>query len=459
MTSGRIQSVNPATGQIVATYAEHTAAEIEHRLAKATDAFAAWRKTDFAARSAALMRVAALLRERRDELARLMTVEVGKPITASESEADKCALACAFFAREVPGMLIPRIVSAAKPRSSVRFDPIGPILAIMPWNFPFWQLVRAAAPTLMGGNVMLLKHAPNVPGCALAIESLFRDAGYPEGVFQTLLVADNAAAEKLVTAPAIRAVTLTGSERAGIAVASAAAKVLKKSVLELGGSDAFIVLGDADVETVAVAATEARCLNNGQSCIAAKRFIVVESIADRFEEAFIKAMAGRCVGDPMDRSTQVGPLARPDLLEQLDRQVRATLAAGATLGTGGRRRGEVGNFYEPTVMTGVRPGMAAFDEETFGPVAAVIRATDAGDAVRLANQSRFGLGASIWSADAAAAERLAPSLDCGSVFINGKVASDPALPFGGTKASGWGRELSHYGVEEFMNIKTVWVAE
>jgi succinate-semialdehyde dehydrogenase/glutarate-semialdehyde dehydrogenase len=317
--------------------------------------------------------------------------------------------------------------------------------------------MRFAAPALMAGNVAVLKHAPNVPGCALAIERAFAEAGFPAGVFSTLLISDNQAAQRLVDHPIIRAVTLTGSERAGAAVAAAAGGRLKKTVMELGGSDAFIVLADADVEQAAAKAAEARCINNGQSCIAAKRFIVETTIADRFEEAMISAVAAMKVGDPMDRSTQIGPLARLDLLDALHSQVRRSIEQGAKLRLGGRRRSGTGFFYEPTVLTAVRPGMAAFDEETFGPVAAIIRARDPGEAVRVANQSRYGLGASIWTRDADRAQRLAGEIEAGCVFINGIVKSDPRLPFGGIKNSGWGRELSQFGIHEFVNIKTIWV--
>jgi succinate-semialdehyde dehydrogenase/glutarate-semialdehyde dehydrogenase len=341
--------------------------------------------------------------------------------------------------------------------SFVRFDPLGVVLAIMPWNFPIWQALRFAIPALAAGNTVVLKHAPNVPGCALAIEQLFHDAGFPRGVFTSLLVAENSIAERIVAHPALAAVTLTGSERAGSTVASIAGKSLKKSVMELGGSDPFIVLEDADVQSVATAAAEARCQNNGESCIAAKRFIVHQSIAARFEELFTAAMASLKVGDPMDRTTKIGPLARLDLVENLRRQVEATIREGARLLTGGRRRAGKGFFFEPTVLADVRPGMTAFEEETFGPVAAVIRANDVDHAIQLANQSRYGLGASIWTKDLDRARKLAAQIDAGGVFINGIVKSDPRLPFGGTKNSGWGRELSEFGIREFVNVKTVWI--
>ncbi|HEY1921148.1 MAG TPA: NAD-dependent succinate-semialdehyde dehydrogenase, partial [Tepidisphaeraceae bacterium] len=420
-------------------------------------AFSVWRKFSIRDRATLMSRAGSVLRRGRDELAKLMTAEVGKTISGSESEVEKCAAACDFFAEKAGDFLSPRVIGSDASKSYVRFDALGPVLAIMPWNFPFWQVIRFAAPALMAGNVAVLKHAPNVPGCSLAIEKVFSEAGFPAGVFSSLLISDNAAAQRLVDHPVIRAVTLTGSERAGAAVSAAAGGRLKKTVMELGGSDAFIVLADVDIEMVAAKAAEARCINNGQSCIAAKRFIVEEPIADRFEAAMIAAMGTMKVGDPMDHATQVGPLARLDLLHTLHEQVRRSIEQGAKLGLGGQRRSGKGFFYEPTVLTAVLPGMAAFDEETFGPVAAIIRARDAGDAVRLANQSRYGLGASIWTKDAGRAELLAAEIEAGSVFINGIVKSDSRLPFGGIKNSGWGRELSQFGIHEFVNVKTIWM--
>jgi succinate-semialdehyde dehydrogenase/glutarate-semialdehyde dehydrogenase len=452
-----MESKNPATEEIIAEYPEHSAAQIEQILQKAEDAFQHWRRAPLRDRGSLLKGVARVLRRRHDELAKLMTAEVGKTITASESEVEKCVAACDFFAENAATFLTAQIIESDASRSYVRFDPLGPVLAIMPWNFPLWQVMRFAAPALMAGNVAVLKHAPNVPGCALAIQHAFAEAGFPTGVFSSLLISDNQAAQRLVDHPIIRAVTLTGSERAGAAVAAAAGGRLKKTVMELGGSDAFIILADADVEQAAAKAAEARCINNGQSCIAAKRFIVENAIADRFEDVMISAMAAMKVGDPMDRSTQIGPLARLDLLDALQSQVRRSIEQGAKLRLGGQRRSGKGFFYEPTVLTAVRPGMAAFDEETFGPVAAIIRARDPEDAVHLANQSRYGLGASIWTKDTDRAQSLAGELEAGSVFINGIVKSDPRLPFGGIKNSGWGRELSHFGIHEFVNIKTIWI--
>jgi succinate-semialdehyde dehydrogenase/glutarate-semialdehyde dehydrogenase len=452
-----MKSINPATEHVIAEYAEHTPVQIEQTLHSAEKAFGYWRSVSIQDRGGLLKKAAAGLRRKREELSRLMAMEMGKPIAAGQAEVEKCAGACDFFADNAASFLAERQIQSDASRSYVRFDPLGPVLAIMPWNFPVWQVIRFAAPALMAGNVALLKHAPNVPGCALAIERTFTDAEFPPGVFSTLLIEDNLAAEKLIDHPAIRAVTLTGSERAGRAVSSAAGGALKKTVMELGGSDPFIVLADADVPSVAARAAEARCVNSGQSCIAAKRFIVERAIADDFEAAMVAAMAAMKVGDPLDRATQVGPLARLDLLETLHRQVQRSVEQGAKLRLGGKRRAGKGFFYEPTVLADVRPGMAAFDEETFGPVAAMVRADDAAEAVRLANLSRYGLGASLWTRDIDRAQILAGDIESGAVFINGVVKSDQRLPFGGVKNSGWGRELSQFGIYEFVNIKTIWV--
>jgi succinate-semialdehyde dehydrogenase/glutarate-semialdehyde dehydrogenase len=398
-----------------------------------------------------------ILRRDRRALARLMTTEMGKPITAAEQEVDKCATACDWFADNGATLLEPQIIAADASRSFVRFDPIGPVFAIMPWNFPLWQVFRFAAPTLMAGNTALLKHAPNVPGFSAAIEKVFADAGFPPGVFQSLRLSNDQAA-RAIAGDAVAAVTLTGSTRAGRSVAATAGQALKKTVLELGGSDPFIVLGDVDVSAVASSAAAARCINTGQSCIAAKRFIVVRDVYDAFARHMTTAMNAMTIGDPTDRSTQLGPLARLDLLENLHRQVEATVRAGAKLLTGGRRLDRKGYFYAPTVLSDVTPGMPAFDEETFGPVAAVIAATDVDHAIELANQSPYALGASIWTKDLALGEKIAPRIESGNVFINGMVKSDPRLPFGGVKQSGYGRELSSFGIHEFTNVKTVWIA-
>ena len=455
-----IQSVNPTTGEPLATYPAHSAAEAAARLDACRDAFIAWSSTPLAARTAVLSRAAALLRDRRDALARLATLEMGKTLAAAEAEVDKCALLCDHYARHAAAMLASEPVASSPGESQsmcIRFDPLGVLLAIMPWNFPYWQAFRAAAPALAAGNTVALKHASNVTGCALAMAELWRDAELPEHAFTVLLVPGEQAAA-LAGHPAVAAVTLTGSEGAGAAVGAAAGRALKKVVLELGGSDPFIVLADADVPEAAKQAAAARTINNGQSCIAAKRFIVDESVAAAFEQAFAAALAALRVGDPLERATDVGPLARPDLVDDLDRQVRATVAAGARLVLGGVRASGPGCFYPPTLLTLVAPGMAAFDEETFGPLAVVTRARDKADAIALANRSPFGLGASLWTADLEGARELAKSLEVGSVFINATVRSDPRLPFGGIRRSGHGRELGWFGIREFVNIKTVWVA-
>ena len=454
-----LQSISPATEQPFGDdYLVHGPHEVESHLRRAADTFPTWRRTGISARASLVRRAATLLRDRAADLAKLMALEMGKPVTAGEAEAHKCAACCDHFAEHAPAYLADETITSGASRSYVRYEPLGAVLAIMPWNFPFWQVVRFAAPALMAGNVAVLKHAPNVSGCADAIESIFKDAGFPEGTFVNLRLA-NEDVEAVIRHEAIAAVTLTGSTRAGKAVASQAGSEIKKTVLELGGSDAFIVLADADVEATAKAAADARCINSGQSCIAAKRFIVEAAIYEPFERAFAAALAHLKVGDPFDRATQVGPLARRDLLDNLVDQVERSIAGGARLVTGGKRLPGKGCFYPPTLLADVRPGMAAFDEETFGPVAALIRADDADHAVRLANQSIYGLGASIWTRDIALAERLAGQIESGCVFINGPVQSDPRLPFGGIKQSGYGRELSALGNREFVNAKTVWVKE
>ena len=451
-----MKAINPATEELIQDYPELSDNGIAERLQRAAEAFRSWRQTSFAERAALLRRAARLLRQEHAVYAQLMTQEMGKPITAAEAEIEKCAWNCEFYAEHAARFLRTEEVSTDASRSLVRYDPLGPLLAIMPWNFPFWQVFRFAAPALMAGNVAVLKHAANVPGCALAIEEVFRRAGFPAGVMTALLVPSGRVAD-LIRHPVIQAITLTGSDRAGEAVASEAGKQLKKAVLELGGSDPFVVLADANPDQVAEQAAKARCINTGQSCIAAKRFIVEEPVADRFEHAFTEAMARLKVGDPLDRSNDLGPLARADLLEGLHDQVQRTLKAGANLQTGGRHLQRRGYFYAPTVLTDVRPGMPAFDEETFGPVAAVLRARDAGHAIELANRSKYGLAASIWTGNPERGEKLAAEMETGVVFINEIVKSDPRLPFGGVKRSGYGRELSAFGIREFVNIKTIWI--
>jgi succinate-semialdehyde dehydrogenase/glutarate-semialdehyde dehydrogenase len=448
------QSINPATEALIAEYPEHGPDEIAQRLAAARAAFQSWREIGLGERTAALTRVAAVLERNQDTYARLITAEMGKPLGDARSEIAKCATVCRFYAERAAVLLAPEPAPTEAADSYVAFDPLGPVLAIMPWNFPFWQVFRFAAPALAAGNVGVLKHATNVCGTALAIESAFRDAGVPAGVFQTLLIS-SAAVESVIADDRIVAVTLTGSERAGAAVAAAAGRVVKKSVLELGGSDPFLVLADADLPRAAKQAAAARTVNSGQSCIAAKRFIVEDAVADRFVPLFVAAMEALPVGDPLDPRTRVGPLARRDLRDEVARQVERTVAAGAELACGGRVPDGPGFFYPPTVLDRVEPGMPAFDEEVFGPIAAVVRVRDEGEALVMANRSRYGLGASIWTGDVLRAKRLSRRLDAGMVFINDIVRSDPRLPFGGVKRSGFGRELSHYGLREFVNIRTI----
>ena len=452
-----IQSVNPATGDILETLEETTPAQIDTILARAHAAFTEWRGEPFARRSALMRAAARELRARKDEYALTMTREMGKPIVQSEAEVEKCAGTCDYYAEHAEAFLAEQARETDASRSYVRFDPLGVVLAVMPWNFPFWQVFRFAAPGLMAGNAGVLKHASNVPRCALAIEEVFRRAGFPEGLFRTVLV-DSGAVKGLIADPRIVADTLTGSERAGRAVAEQAGHEIKKTVLELGGSDPFIVLADADLDVAAHAAAEGRLINSGQSCIAAKRFIVVEPVADRFLERFKNELAARRMGDPTARETQVGPQARVDLRDELHHQVEESVKRGARRLLGGEIPPGKGAFYPPTLLAAVDRGMPAFDEETFGPVAAVIRAKDEADAVRLANDSSFGLGAAIWTKDRARAERLAAQVEAGAVFVNGVVKSDPRLPFGGIKRSGYGRELSEYGIREFVNVKSVWIA-
>ena len=452
-----IQSINPATGDVLETFKETSREDLDRFLAAAHAAFLEWRTAPFATRAQRMREAARVLRTRRAEYARTMTLEMGKPIVQAEAEVDKCASGCEYYADHAETFLAEQPRQTDASRSYVRFEPLGPVLAVMPWNFPFWQVFRFAAPALMAGDAAILKHASNVPRCALAIEAVFREAGFPRGLFSTVLVEAPAVAA-LIADPRIVAATLTGSDRAGSKVAEQAGRELKKTVLELGGSDPFIVLADADVAAAARTAADARLINSGQSCIAAKRFIVVEPVAEEFLERFVDELRSRRVGDPVARETQVGPQARVDLRDALHRQVVESVKRGAKLLLGGEIPAGKGAFYPPTLLTAVDKGMPAFDEETFGPVAAVVRAKDEADAVRLANDSAFGLGASLWTRDRARAERLASQVEAGSVFVNGLVKSDPRLPFGGIKRSGYGRELSEYGIREFVNIKSVWIA-
>ncbi len=451
-----IDSINPASGEVLARFDEHQPNEIEQALENAARVQRAWAQVPIAERVALLSRAAEVLRKHKSHYASLITLEMGKPIAEAEAEVEKCAWNCDFYAEKAEEFLATEPVSSNASDSMVVFDPLGVILAIMPWNFPFWQFFRFAAPALAAGNGAILKHASNVPQCALAIEEVMRKAGAPAGLFRTLLISASAV-EGLIDDPRIAAVTLTGSTEVGSLVASQAGRQIKKQVLELGGSDPFIVLADADVEGAAAVAARARFQNVGQSCIAAKRFIVEESVADAFVAALCARVRGFVVGDPMSRDCNIGPMARANLREDLHSQIERSVAAGAELRIGGHSVDRPGFFYAPTVLDRVTPNMPAFAEETFGPAAAVIRVRDAEQAVALANATEYGLGAALWTRDLDKARILARRIEAGAVFINGMVASDPRLPFGGIKKSGYGRELGVFGIREFTNIKTIWI--
>ena len=449
-----MRSINPATGETLAEYPMLAAAELERRLVLAADAAIRWRRTPVAERAAVVARLGDLLESEKDRLGRLMTLEMGKPIRAAIDEAAKCATGCRFYADHGPAFVADAMIDDDGHRSFVSYQPLGVVLAIMPWNFPFWQVVRFLAPALVAGNVGLLKHASNVPGCALELESLVRRAGAPEGVFQSLLVGSDAVAG-LLADRRVAAATLTGSEGAGRSVARHAGEHLKKTVLELGGSDAFVVMPSADVARAIETAVKARTINNGQSCIAAKRFIVHRDIADRFLDGFSAGMQALRMGDPLDPSTQLGPLASSRLAEELEGQVQESVAKGARLVCGGRRVAPKSAFFPPTVLTDIPRESPAYRDELFGPVGCVFVANDVDDAIRIANDTRFGLGSSAWTGDPVERERFVRELDAGSVFVNDMVVSDPRFPFGGVKASGYGRELSDVGLREFVNVKTV----
>lgn len=452
------ESVNPATGEQIASYPRLTPGEAGEAVERAQRAFLSWRRTDVSHRAALLARTAEWLRDDVERLARLMTLEMGKPIREARAEVEKCAWACDYYAASGPGALEPVEIATAAHKSFVVFRPLGVILGVMPWNFPFWQVFRFAVPALLAGNGALLKHASNVPGCALAIAEIFSRAGFPADVFQTLLIGSDQVAG-VIERPEVAAVSLTGSTPAGRAVAAKAGSMLKKTVLELGGSDPYLVLDDADLEATAEVCATSRLLNNGQSCIAAKRFIVSEERRAPFEELLIASMRRYKVGDPLDESTDIGPLARADLREELHRQVQASVAAGARCLLGGEIPPGRGSFYPPTVLSAVGPGMPAYEEELFGPVAAIIAVADEEEAVRVANDSCFGLGAAVFTRDLERGERVATDeLEAGSCFVNAFVRSDPRLPFGGIKRSGYGRELGSFGLHEFVNVKTVYVA-
>ena len=451
-----IASVDPSTGKTIRIFEELTDFELEAKLALAAETYRRHRRSTFRERAENMMRASQILEEKKKQLGATMTAEMGKPIKAATAEAEKCEWVCRFYAENAERFLADEIVQTNAARSFVRYQPIGPVLAVMPWNFPFWQVFRFAAPALMAGNAGLLKHASNVPGCALAIEAIFSDAGFPAGAFQTLLIG-SARVERVIEDPRVKAVTLTGSEPAGSKVASAAGKALKKTVLELGGSDPFLVMPSADLDEAVATAVTARTINNGQSCIAAKRFIVAEEIAAEFEDRFVRAMNALTVGNPLDDTVQLGPLATEQILTDLEEQVRKTVELGARVLTGGKRLPGPGYFYPPTVLADIPRDSPAYREELFGPVASLFRVPDIDEAIRIANDTSFGLGASAWTTDQAEQARFIEEIEAGSVFINGMVASDPRLPFGGVKRSGYGRELSIQGIREFVNIKTVWV--
>jgi succinate-semialdehyde dehydrogenase/glutarate-semialdehyde dehydrogenase len=452
-----MQSINPATGEVVADHPAHQLDEVERFIEQTHRGFRDWSGVGFPERSTVLMRAAELLEERSGELAALMAMEMGKPVTAGIGEARKCAWVCRHYSEHAEDYLRPVPVETETARSYVVYEPLGVILAVMTWNFPLWQVFRFAAPALMAGNAGLLKHASNVSGCALAIEDIFRSAGLPDGLFRTLLI-PSSRVEPVIAHPLVRAVTLTGSGPAGSAVAMTAGRYLKKTVLELGGSDPYLVLDDADLDLAGATCASSRLINSGQSCIAAKRFIVDRSVSGEFAEKLVAAMGTARMGDPLDPETTVGPQARMDLRDDLHRQVEESLEAGARLAMGGIVPPGPGAFYPPTVLTAVEKGMPAFDEEVFGPVAAVIEVDGEDEAVEVANDSIFGLGAAVFTRDGDRGESVARRIEAGNVFVNSLVASDPRLPFGGIKQSGYGRELADLGIKEFMNAKTVVVA-
>ena len=452
-----IATANPATGETVRTFEPLTPAQLEARLQCAADAYQRHRRTTFAERTKMMARAAEILESEKETFGRIMAAEMGKTLKSAMDEAAKSAWGCRYYAEHAERFLADEVVDTTASRSFVTYQPIGPVLAVMPWNFPFWQVFRFAAPALMAGNVGLLKHASNVPQCALAIEEIFRRAGFPEGVFQTLLI-ETDQVKSVIEDRRVAAVTLTGSNAAGSQVASAAGRAIKKSVLELGGSDPFIVMPGADLAAAAATAVKARVVNNGQSCIAAKRFIVAEPVADEFERLFVAGMEALVIGDPMDPKTDVGPLATEAQLRTIAEQVERSVRAGARILTGGRKLNRQGWYYAPTVLSGVTPESPAYYEEVFGPVALLFRVKGIDEAIRVANDSPFGLGASAWTRSDADRKRFVTDLEAGMVFINAMVASDPRMPFGGVKESGYGRELSVHGIREFVNIKSVWEA-
>jgi len=451
-----LESINPATGELLEQFTEWTDDEVAAMVGRTQQAWLAWRGTSFAERAALMKKAAQVLRDNVDVYARTMALEMGKPISEGRAEVNKCAFCCEHYADHAEGYLADEVIASDASKSYVAHRPLGVILAVMPWNFPFWQVFRFAAPALMAGNAGLLKHSSNVPRCALQIEEVFVKAGFPADLFRTLMIGSGKV-DRVIENPFVKAVTLTGSDIAGRKVAAKAGQMLKKTVMELGGSDPFVVLADADLDEAAAVAAKARCINSGQSCIAAKRFIVEAPVYDAFLEKFTAATAALVMGDPLDDKSQVGAQAREDLMLELHAQVEASVAKGAKIILGGKPLAGKGSFYPPTILVDVVPGMPAYDEELFGPVASVIRARDEADALRIANDTPFGLGASVWTRDTARGETFAGQVESGATFVNGMVKSDPRLPFGGVKISGFGRELSHHGIKEFVNIQTVWI--
>ncbi|VEP15179.1 putative succinate-semialdehyde dehydrogenase (NADP(+)) [Hyella patelloides LEGE 07179] len=452
-----IATINPATGETLATFTALTQEEIAAKLALAETTYQKYRDTSFEQRSQWLNNAAAILEREQHQFAQIMTLEMGKPYQSAIAEVQKCALVCRFYAEKAPEFLADKIIDSDATKSYIAYQPLGVILAVMPWNFPFWQVFRFAAPALMAGNVGILKHASNVPQCALAIEKIIQEAGFPPGAFQTLLISASQVAA-IVEDDRVKAATLTGSEPAGASLAATAGKNLKKTVLELGGSDPFIVLESANIEEAVSTAVKARMLNNGQSCIAAKRFIVIDSIGDRFEELLTTKFKALKIGDPMAEDTDIGPLATATICEELDQQVQKAVQQGAKVLLGGKSLTEnPGNYYLPTILTEINPQSPTAQEEFFGPVAMLFRVPDLETAIALANNIPFGLGASAWTNDPTKQQRLITEIAAGAVFINGMVKSDPRLPFGGIKRSGYGRELGELGIKEFVNIKTVWI--
>lgn len=451
-----MKSINPYSGKLIREYSIHSHDEVESILQKVQKEWESWKNTTFEQRSSLMFKAASILRNRKKELATLITEEMGKLIRESEAEIEKCAWVCEYYAENAERMLGNEFIETDATKSYITFLPIGIVLAVMPWNFPFWQVFRFAAPALMAGNAGVLKHASNVPGCALAIEKVFHDAGFPEYIFKTLMI-PAANVENVIQNPFIKAITLTGSEEAGSRVASVSGKNIKKTVLELGGSDPFIILEDADIEKAVKTALNARMINQGQSCIAAKRFIVMKSVLETVENKLVDALKSLKPGNPLNPETDIAPLARPDLVDDIEKQVNSSIQYGAKLLSGGNRISSPGNFYEPTILTDVRQGMPVCCEETFGPVFAIIPVETEEEAINIANDSLFGLGGSVWTKDTIKGEKIALRVNSGAVFVNGMTKSDPRLPFGGVGKSGYGRELGQYGIKEFVNIKTIWI--